>query len=243
MLVVSPSYRRAGKVKVRRWWPEVTLAVHEFEAAEYREKEGGNLLVLPDSVRGNMARVRNALLDAAAPGEWVVMLDDDVTDISYAGKPEGKDASVALNLDDVMNLLDVGCTMADDMGTGLWGLNVQADPKFYREYTPFSFSSPVLGPFCVQRAGELRYDERLSLNEDYDLFLQALRKWRRVLRFNRFHYHADHLTLAGGCAAYRVVAAEKDQAKVMQRKWGEAVVRFDFKRSTNPVLHAPVRGI
>lgn len=243
MLIVSPSYKRAGKVKVREWMPDIVLAVHEFEVDEYREKSGGDLLVLPDSARGNMARVRNAILDAAAPGEWVAMLDDDVSEVGFIGKPEGKDSAVPYDLPRVHDLFEVGCVMADDLGTGLWGLNVQADPKFYREYTPFAFTSPVLGPFCVQRAGVLRYDERLSLNEDYDLFLQALNRWRRVLRFNRLYYRADHLTLAGGCAAYRVMAEEKEQADLMVRKWGPQVVRYDFKRSTNPILHAPIKGV
>lgn len=34
--------------------------------------------------------------------------------------------------------------MVEDMGLCLFGINLQSDPKFYREYTPYSFHSPIL---------------------------------------------------------------------------------------------------
>ena len=74
MLIVSPSYKRADDVKIRNWFFDITLAVHEFEAEEYKEKQGGNLMILPDFTRGNMAKVRQYILDQAGKDEWVVMI-------------------------------------------------------------------------------------------------------------------------------------------------------------------------
>jgi len=64
-----------------------------------------------------------------------------------------------------------------------------------------------------------------------------MRKYHKVLRWNKFHYRAGHLKAAGGCGAYRSLKREKEQAEIMVKKWGKDVVRYDFERSTNPVLY------
>jgi len=135
--------------------------------------------------------------------------------------------------------------MCEEFGTVLWGLNLQSDPRFYREYSPFSFLAPVLGPFSghVLRENNLRYDERLGLNEDYDYFLQVIRKYRKVLRNNKFFYMAGHLTQKGGCGSHRTLAKEREQAEIMKRKWGSKIVKYDFRKSTNPHVHVPLKGI
>ncbi len=79
--VFCPSYKRPGNVKVAGWIPEAVICVHEFEAAEYRKHHSNDLLILPDSLRGNMARVRNFILDNC-DSEICVMMDDDVDFVS-----------------------------------------------------------------------------------------------------------------------------------------------------------------
>ena len=243
MKVVSPSYRRAGKTVIREWWPAVTLGVHASEAEEYQSRDGGDLLILPDAAKGNMARVRNAILDALKDEPWVLMVDDDIRDVSQFGSRSQPYRAKQLDADQLALFLENGCEMADDLSCHLWGINLQYDPKFYREYSPFSFTSPVLGPFCCVKPSSLRYDERLSLNEDYDFFLQSVRMDRKVLRFNRLHYTTIHLERAGGCASYRTIEEEKAQAALMQRKWGSKIVTYDFQKSFNPVLRVPIPGL
>ena len=55
------------------------FCVHEFEAEEY-QKYHKNILIMPDTLRGNMAKVRNFILDNARKTgvDICVMLDDDV---------------------------------------------------------------------------------------------------------------------------------------------------------------------
>ena len=244
MLIVSPSYKRAGKVQIREWLPDVTLAVHEFEAAEYKKKNGGNIMILPDSLKGNMAKVRQFILETVEVGEWITMMDDDIKEVGYFGSPTGQPSQVALDTEGFYELLEHGNSLANELQTGIWGLNVQSDPKFYREFNPFSLSSPVLGTFCVlKRTKGIDYDARLGLNEDYDIYLQYLRKYRKTLRMNRYYYQGDHLNLAGGCGDYRVIDEERRQAEVMQGKWGKQIVKYNFDKSTNPRLYPPIPGI
>ncbi len=244
MRVISPSYKRAGSVEVRKWLPDTILAVHEFEADEYRDREGGAIVALPDSARGNMAKVRNAILDLAEPDEWFVQLDDDVTEVGYFGAVTGEANHVVYTADQFYEFVEMGSMMADELVTAMWGVNVTFDPRFYREYSPLSLQSPVLGTMCVMKpVSGIRYDERLSLNEDYDIFLSYLARFRKVLRFDRNYYVADHLTSPGGCGSYRDLATEQDQAVIMQRKWGKDIVTFNFARTTNPRLHSPIPGM
>ena len=244
MLIVSPTYKRANDVKIRTWLPDVTLAVHEFEADEYIEAQGGNIMILPDDTRGNMAKVRQAILDQVGTGDWVAMMDDDIEEFGYFGKAIGMGNHEAYDEQQFTQFMDKGLGMAEEVGATLWGVNVSFDPRFYREYTPISFTSPVLGTFCVQKKVKgIQYDARLGLKEDYDIFLQHLNRTHKVLRFNTHYDIAAHLTVSGGCGTYRVMDEEAKQMAILQKKWGKHIIKSNLPKSTNPRIKSPVPGI
>lgn len=188
---------------------DLIIAIHEFEEKEYRKKYK-NLMIIPDELRGNMGKVRNYIRDNAKC-DYLVMIDDDVKEIGY----HEKNKQIKIKKEYVLEFLKNGFQMCEEVGTILWGINLQSDPKFYRNYSPFSFLSPVLGPFSchILKDNELRYDERLGLNEDYDFALQVLRKYRKIYRNNKYFYVCGHLTDKGGCGAYRLLDEEKNKAK------------------------------
>ena len=238
MKIFIPSYQRAGDVKTRETLGGGILAVHEFEAKKYEEKDGGEILVIPDDLKGNIAKVRNFILENA-DDEEVVMMDDDISVIGYHEKLE----RIRMNGEKILHFLKSGYEMARELGVTLWGVNLQADPKFYREYSPFSFLSPVLGTFSCHLNTKIKYDESLFLNEDYDFFLKTIRKMRKVLRFNKYYYIADHLKSGGGCGSYRLKDFEIEQGKLMEKRWGSKVFRFNIKKSTNGRVRVPIPGI
>lgn len=236
MIFLVPSYKRAGAVEVRKWLKSCVLCVHEFEAGEYREKEGGEIAVIPDALRGNMARIRNWMLAFGySQDERVVMLDDDVESVGYHEAGE----QITVREDYFLEFLECGYRMAEDLGARLWGVNLQSDPRFYNEVRPIAVNLPVLGPLCCHIANPLRYDERLGLNEDYDLFLQHVHRYRVTLRFDKWFYRAGHLTgQKGGCTVYRNMAEERRQAGIMVRKWGSKVVEYR-EGDPNPIIRVP----
>lgn len=239
-----PSYKRAGKVITSRWIKSAILCVHQSEEKEYEEKEKNKLLILPDNLKGNMAKVRNFILDNSVH-DVTCMLDDDISSIGYyeTDNIEEKMEFNCITEGDLFYKVNEWREQAEDLGTILFGINLQSDPKFYREYSPLSLQSPVLGTFCCILKTDLRYDERLGLNEDYDFALQVLRKHKKILRWGKYSYKANHLTMPGGCGAYRVLDEEKRQAEIMVKKWGSKIVRYDFKKSTNPRIRSPYKGI
>jgi hypothetical protein len=140
--------------------------------------------------------------------------------------------------------------MCEDLGTIQWGINVRDDKKFYHEYTPFSLKSVVLGPFTAIRNidPQIRYDEELYLKEDYDLFLQIMNKYRKVLRNNKWFYTVRHIDMEGGITSIRTSDREKEQAKQFQKKWGSKIVNINRKtqhggETINPILKVPIKGV
>lgn len=236
----SPSYKRAGKIEIAKWLSGVVLCVHEFEKQEYQRHHENDLMIIPDSFRGNMAKVRNHILEKSNC-DVCVMMDDDVQFVGYYENGQ----QIKMVPRQLMEKIKEWYLQAAALNTVLFGVNLQTDYKFYKEFSPLTFKNPVLGTFsCIIKKGNnLRYDERLSLNEDYDYFLQVMRKYHKVLRWNKYHYQAGHLKAPGGCGAYRSLKREKEQAEIMMKKWGKSVVRYDFDRSTNPIINVPIKGI
>lgn len=240
--VAVPTYKRAGMVSTDWVVRGCKIVCPESQAEEYREREecrnGAEVYPCPDEVDGNVARKRNWILDEF-PGR-VLLLDDD---LRYLGRFYQGEVTT-LDLDAVDEFLENGFRMAEELGTVMWGVNQQADPKFYREYTPFCFLSPILGPFQGFCDTPLRYDEDLWLKEDYDMWLQTVHRYHRTLRFNQYHYMANHLDQPGGCVSHRTMAEERRQVERLQKKWGKDVVRIRHDQGTiNPKINVPLKGV
>lgn len=236
-----PSYKRADDLKIRKWFPGVWLCIHEFEwdyYADVADDPYGH--IMPDDLKGNMAKVRNWILDNAEE-DVVIMIDDDVKGLYRVEDRKWEQ----LSLEEVKEKCQQWAQEAYHLGTPLFGVNTNNDRGSYREYSPISFLSPILGSFfgIIKEGNDIRFDERLSLNEDFDYYLQVIRKHHKALRWNKYHYKAAHIKGLGGCCSYRTTEEEKRQAEIMLRKWGSDVVRYNFARSTNPIIKTPIRGI
>jgi len=235
-------------LKTHKVFPETVYCVHEFEEQEYRA-QGVDIKVMPDSIRGNIARVRNWLIEwAIMEGHRRILLTDDdlISLMAYwtTKRP------VPLMGDVAAERIEHCFRVADEWGVALWGVNCVDDKGAYREYTPFSCKSYCSASFHgldLQRLGALRYDERLPLKEDYDMCLQVLNRDRKLLRFNMLHMMKnDHANL-GGCAMYRNIDKERQQMDLLIRKWGGRIVSRDLKSSElhdiNPIVRPPIPGI
>jgi hypothetical protein len=214
----------------------------ESEAAAYRA-QGNDIVPCPDKVQGTVCRVRNWILRENVDADCVIILDDDC---SYIGR-YFKAVAHRLNPDELLAFAEHATIMAYDMGVKMWGLNCVYDKRSFRETTPHSFVSYIGSPFTAHCKTDLFFDEALSLKEDYDLTLQHLLKYRRVLRFNAYHYNVKQSEQPGGCASYRNLEEEKRQFDLLQRKWGSRIIRRDLKSKRsfdyNPILESPIPGV
>lgn len=237
-MIYIPSYKRANDCKAAKWLSQSAICCHEFEASEYAKYNENPLLIIPDKYAGKgMAVIRNYILDHTGEAE-IVMIDDDVIRIGYHENRQKH----TYTEHQVYDLIDKGFRMCKELDTVLWGLNLLEDKQAYREYTPFSLSSVVLGPFMGIVRNGIRFDERLGLKEDFDYSIQVLNKYRKILRFNKYFYSVGHLVGSGGCISYRTASKEMQQAQMLVDKWGSKIVKFK-DGDVNPVVSVPIAGI
>ena len=248
MKIVIVSYKRADRVLTIANFKEgdCIIACNQSDALKYKGYyQGFEILEVPDIIEGNIARKRNWVLNKI--NDDVLFLDDDLEFIGYNELTSEKYYQ-KLDRDELLHFIENGFAMAHEFGTVLWGVNVQKDPKFYREFTPFSMLSPVLGPFMGIVRNDLRFDENIDLKEDYDYFLQVVHKYHKVLRFNKYFYSAGHIDNLGGISLVRSQDHERICAERLVKKWGKSIVDIERKtqhgnETINPIIRVPIKGI
>lgn len=253
--ICCPSYKRPEKIETARYLPGVRVYVSPEEFGEYREKNPKVEIIRCDQgVQGNVSRVRNFILkkEFGRGMDVVCIVDDDLKGIYYWEKKE----RIMVEGKSIKKMIEKYSRLAKEWGAYLWGVNLNQDKQVYREYTPFSTLSPILGPFGVfLRGNECRYDERLLLKEDYDMSIQNLNRYRIVLRVNKYFYECKQSEQTGGCAAQRNFKRELEQLRLLQKKWGMEIVRMDessrshnlkkkkVKEDYNPLIYVPIKGV
>lgn len=242
MFIVS--YKRAGDISSDRVFKNAKIVIPESQFKEYDQyeyKNGCELLPIPDEADGNIARKRNYILDnfqSMCDGNMAIV-DDDYDYIAMMEQGN----QYKLTTDQVEAMLINGFQMCKDLGTVMWGLNVQTDPRFYNEFAPFTMLSVCLGPFQAFCNNPLRYDEDLYLKEDYDMSLQVLQKYHKILRFGKYSYQVNHFNKTGGVVSYRTKGKEIEQLKRLEQKWGSKVVKYDVSKDVDPIVKVPLKGI
>lgn len=207
----SPSYKRPYKSITQFKYPFVKLVIAESEAEEY-EKGGNDFITCPDSVQGNLARVRNWILNEFADScDCVVIIDDDC---DYLAKWVNQERQI-LTPDELIEFAENATQMSLDYGIKLWGINSVDTKLAYRESVPFSFIAHLPDTFMGHVKPSLRFDEKLFLKQNYDFTLQNLLKYRSVLRFNAYHLKVKQGTQTGGCANVRNINEEKKQFEML----------------------------
>lgn len=260
IVIACPSYKRPSVKSFALFGDLLSVYVDEGEAKAYREansKFASCIVSVPKGVQGNVARIRNYILDdcLVKQGADVVCICDD--DMNSIGRFAGGHERTKLRQDEILPFIARYTHLCREFGFRMWGVNLNADKQCYREYTPFSTTSVVLGPFsCFLQGNTCRYDVALPLKEDYDMSIQNLNKYRGILRVNAYNYICEQSTNVGGCAAMRNIEREKSQLKALQRKWGSDIVKFDtgdkchksqkVRTKTvdyNPIIHIPIKGV
>lgn len=244
----TPSYNRPEKSITQAVYPGFKLVVRESEVDEYRSN-GNDVVVCPDEAQGNLCRIKNWIFEnLMGDNDAVVMLDDDCRGLFWWRVHEEGAEKVLMDMEDLQEFCESSALMCEEWGFKFWGVNCIGDKGAYREYTPFSTLNYIGGPFhCILKGNECRYDEELSLRDDYDFTLQNIFKYRGCLRMNMVTYDAKQSEQEGGCAGYRNVEEEKRQFYLLQKKWGSSVVRRDMKSKRefdyNPILKIPLKGV
>jgi hypothetical protein len=236
--VAIPSYGRAGAVKALPLFPYAVLYVPASQEADYRAVyPDANYHIVPDDQDGSAAKKRNYIL-THSPCQDVLMVDDDVTSMGYW------ECGVyhRMLVGEIYDLVGQGFRMAREAKAPMWGINLLMDKRAYSVLRPFSLISPILGTFCGHCLPHgLLYDDSMGAKEDYDMFLQAIRKYRRCFRFNKYNFTKDRDT-KGGWYSQRTNERELEWAKRCEEKWGKLVNWKKNKNLLNGRVNIPIPG-
>merc|ERR1712032_1137737 len=96
----------------------------------------------------------------------------------------------------------------------------------------------ILGDFFVADSSPVRFDETMSLKEDYDFTCTHIKKHGCVLRCNRMLVHAKHSTNEGGAVSMRDQSGSKERynINILLTKW-PGVFRLNKRRPDEVVMN------
>jgi len=201
---------------------------------EYRKL---GLQVVP---AGKLIPARNkALVEAYKLGKACVQTSDDIgcwqfvsDQAQYSSDDEANAAFVRAQKFNVSPVAAAQYLMAkmrsqgdEPGGCRLGGVYCLSNGGRAMRASPFGLQHFILGDFFVAEVSECRFDEKLTLKEDYDFTCSHLERHGMVYRCNRMLITAKHETNAGGACSERDAAGEKERAniKILKEKWPGAI--------------------
>lgn len=181
------------------------------DLADYRAAGAGSI-----TVSGALCRSRNAALeDAAELGEDCVQISDDCTGVAWtAGSTRAHVQPITMR----QAVAHMGRALAE---TGYWlaGAMPTANP-FYAAPLKVQTRHFIVGDLIMVKHGStVRFDERLSLKEDYDFTCAHIRRYGGVARVGSLLASFDHRTNAGGAVSYRTAEREQEAISLLKEKW------------------------
>lgn len=248
MNVIIPSYKRSHDLKGKDYFYMAKYCVPESQKKEYIDVLGKErVITLPDNKDGNIVKKRNWILNNVSFP--LIMIDDDVSEICFFESKNNKPIKNSINREDLIDFFGKSFELCEEFGCKLWGINQNTDPIAYKQYSPFNLSKIILGPFQGHLKHDLLFDERVGTKDDYDMALQQLNKYKKVLRLNKFSYECEHGDNKGGIVAYRSKEKEIEYCKAIMMKWGTKVIKYQIPpRKMTDLLNAkkvnvPIKGV
>jgi hypothetical protein len=249
MNIIIPSYKRSDNLIGKDYFNMAKYCVPESQEKEYIKVLGKKrVIILPDDEDGNIVKKRNWILkNIPRP---LIMIDDDVKNIVYLdNRKKDKSDYKELPKENLKEFFIKSFNLAKEFNTPLWGIYQKTDSREYKEYLPFSLSNIILGPFQGHLEHELLFDEKVGTKDDYDMSLQVLNKYKKILRLNKFAYKCNHGDNSGGIVSYRSKDKEIEYCKAIMRKWGKRIIEYQIppKKMTDLLnakkVNVPIGGV
>lgn len=229
--IVIPSYKRADRVKSKRLVTNPIICVSESEREEYKlYNPEVEIVCHPDSVKGLIPK-RNWMLNHF--GE-LFMIDDDVVSFNRFFVEKGETLVVK---DKVYTRLKIEqlYELAKMIDAPLFGFAKQSHVVTFKENAWFSLNKTITGcAYGAMNKENMKWNEELTLKEDFWISCMAKYHYRKVLVDNRFYFiQQDTFTNAGGLSEFRNNKTELNNILEFRKTFGECVKLKKSAKNTN----------
>jgi len=185
------------------------LYVPEQEASDYRATERGQVVGVPQGVRG-ITKTRNWILDNANDDQ-VVFVDDDAKNVGWVELRTFDCRHHKMTERVLLPEFEKLFAVARGVGARIWGMATQSATRSVYPWAPFRFQSYVTASCMgIWNDTGIRFDEAFPVKEDYELCLRCIKEDGLVLSAQYFYWENAHWDTAGGCKDYRTQAMEED---------------------------------
>eukprot|EP00434_Breviolum_minutum_P008986 symbB.v1.2.007916.t2/scaffold494.1/size196131/10 len=202
---------------------------------------------------GKLTPARNkAMQDAQKMGKICVQASDDISAWEYRAGKAAKDKSdeaknaahgkaKQLVLSPVAAAQFILAKMRGSAEQPKLG-GVYVTGSCARTFAGDEFANFVLGDFFVVDVdSKVRFDESITLKEDYDFTCSHIKEYGAALRCNRMTLRVKHYKNSGGACTNRNTAEEQKNIAILKRKWPRAI-RDHTKRPNEVILQWPANN-
>lgn len=220
--------RTENVAKMRELVGPATWFVGVGEGEQYRAAGADHVVE-----SGPLCRSRNAALDCAAESNAAcIELSDDLTKVQIAVQGAKKLVAQDVPFATAVSMVLEGMAR---VGAHLGGAAPTSNPFYGNVEKPINLAGFVVGDFIIVSAGcSLRFEESMTLKEDYDYTLQHFCAYGRVARRDDVMMSFLHRKNKGGAVAVRTAELEQQNISYLKARWGSFIV--DNPRRPNEVL-------
>jgi hypothetical protein len=177
---------------------------------------------------GTLIKSRNAALEMAfSKNEICVQLSDDIKKV-YTNK--NFEPKKEVDLDIVINEM----INAFNKIQNVYLMGVPPTSNHFFAKNKISKNTFCIGDMLFVKPNSLRFDNKLTLKEDYDYTLQHLEKYGNCFRYQKYLFEFEHYKNQGGAVNYRTEKEEQKNINILFKKWGDKI-KLNSKRK-NEIL-------
>jgi len=182
---------------------------------------------------GSLMQSRNWALDHAFENKnTCVQLSDDIKSVKHNPHVTGGKTD-AVRLQNAINVMVEKLHAVKQLR--LLGVPPTANAFFAK--SSLSKNTFCIGDALFVKPSEPRFDNNLTLKEDYDFTLQHIDRYGIACRYQRFLWEFQHYSNSGGAVAYRDDAREQKNINYLLRKWPNNL-RLNPKRKNEILMKA-----
>ena len=172
---------------------------------------------------GGLCASRNrALEDGFDQGLAVLEMSDDFRGVERAVYSAAKRACTEAPFTFVEAVAKMRRALRDT-GMKLGGVAPTSNAFYSNHKKPIHTRAFVVGDMILVEPSEPRFDEEMTLKEDYDFTLQHIAKYKGVARCDDVLAEFAHRTNPGGAVDYRTRELEQKNIAHLKKKWGSLI--------------------